>query len=288
MQNASRCGCQRKVPASVASRVRSPLWMFLAALFLCVAAPSWARGMPQEEPRALVGSLTVNGAVEVNGALVSTESMVFAGDSVATRENGRAALTIDGRGELDIAPRTRVVFSDDSRYLALVDRGTITFNAFGERSNLAVRVGDYIVGVAPGAPPQTAATVQREDDGSGLVSCAAGSVQVLAIQGDTSLSLEGGQSTSLDSENPRLAAVTPSDPILQRPPRMVKKHWLRTVLILACGAAVAAAIVATHRGGGGAATSSAPPSPTPSPSPSPTPSPTPSPNPTPLPVPIPL
>jgi hypothetical protein len=224
------------------------IWLPLAMLLVSVTVPAWARDTQHEKATKQLGSLVTSGGVEVNGAAAPAESTLFAGDSVTTREDGNATLTISGKGEFDIGPTTQVVFADDPRYLAQLTRGTVTFSSLAEHSNLGVRTGDYIVTVPPDVPSQTAATVERESDGSGLVSCTIGSVQVVAMEGDTSLALRAGQSTSLASEGGQaFAARTPSDPILAEPHKVVKKHLLRTFLIIAAGAGAAAGIVlATH------------------------------------------
>lgn len=247
----------------------------------------------QDNARQPMGTLTASGAVEVNGSAVAANSDVYAGDSITTRDGGTATLTINDEGKFEIAPLTQVIFAGRPQYAAQLNLGTLKFDAIAERSNLAIRAGDYVVRTAPDALPDTSATVRRTSDGSGLVSCAKGSVQVVALQGDTTLALRAGQSTSLALADKKVVtAYIPADPILATP-RSVNKHRLRTILIIASVAAVAAAVViATHHSGhGGPALVASPtpaPNPTPTPTPTPVPVPVPTPTPTPVPVPVPV
>lgn len=264
-----------------------PMRLFFYLLVFCVPVPAWARPVPQENARRPLGSLSVTGGVQINGAFVSSQSAVYAGDTVTTREDGEVTLTVRERGKFEIGPLTQVVFSDDSRFAAQLILGTVKFDALAEHSNLAVRAGDYVVSAAPGAVPEISATVRRTTDGSALVSCGKGSVQVVALQGDTSLALHAGQSASLASRGDVVRAVVPADPILASPQHAVKRHWLRTVLIVGVAAGVTAVIVASHHSGGPGHAANIGPSPTPTPNPTPVPAPTPSPTPAPTPTPTP-
>lgn len=258
-------------------------------LLVCASAPLLARAAPQENARKPIGSITTIGPVDINGSAVSTQSTVYAGDLIATHDGGDATVAIPDEGQFELAPVTQLIVSDGSRYAVQLSFGSVRFDTAAGGSNLAVRAGDYIVKVPPGTPPGTSATIRRTSDGAGLVSCAKGSVQVVAVEGDTSLGLVAGQSTSFASQNSVVAAVVPANPILG-PPRAAKKHWLRTILIIGVAAGVAAAVIAMHHGGDShpAAGSPSPkPTPTPAPTPSPTPTPTPAPTPTPVPTPTP-
>lgn len=261
----------------------------MALLSFCLSAPAWARPMPQQNARRAIGSLTVTGGVELNGEVISTETTVYAGDSISTREDGAATLALGDRGEFEIGPLTQIVFRVDSQYAAQLNLGTVRFDALAEDSNLAVRAGDYIVSASPDAAAETAATVRRTSDGYGLVSCTKGSVHVVSLEGDTSLALRAGQSTSLAAPAGAVVVARVGADRIREPIHAVKRHWLRTFLIIGAAATVAA-VVATHHGGGpGRATVSAtPPTPTPIPTPAPVPIPTPAPIPTPTPTPTPI
>ena len=267
----------------IVSATRRVIGPFLAALLVWastpLSTPITAYAMPQESARRLMGSLSAHGGVELNGALIIAESMVYTGDSVTTHDDGMATLTIGSKGEIEIAPLTQVVFSDSSQYAAQLNFGTVSFDSLADGASLVVRAGDYLVAPAPDALPNTSATVRRASDGSELVSCAKGGVQVIALEGDTSLALRAGQSTSLASVTNAVAAFAPADPILAQP-KHARNHHLRTVLMIGGAAAVAGLIIATRHGppAKGAVT---PPTPNPTPAPTPTPTPTPTPNPPP-------
>jgi ferric-dicitrate binding protein FerR (iron transport regulator) len=238
MKNENRRWTKSRSRAAISRRVG--LWPFLALplLSFCVAAPEWAQSSPQANARQPLGSLTTSGSVDVNGAAAKAQLTVFIGDSITTHENGNAKLTLASGGALVVAPLSQVVFTDSQRYLAAVNKGAITINAPDGRSNFAVRTGDYIVTAAPGAPPQTAASIERESDGSGLVSCSTGSVQVLAIEGDTSLVLNAGQATSLAFGDKTVEARAPTEPAVEAPPpKPSGRHWLRFIIIAPAAAA---------------------------------------------------
>ena len=247
----------------------------LAALAFFAPAPAAAQANAhvvfEDRSRSPMGSLAATGGVEVNGAAVPAQSIVYAGDSITTHDNGTATLTISNRGEFELAPVTQVVFSDDSRYAAQLNLGTLTFDTL-PGSNLGVRAGEYVVAVAPDSLADTSATVRRTSDGAGLVSCAKGRVQVVALEGDTSLALGAGQSTSFAAETSKISAVLASDPIVA-PAARVRSHRLRTVLIIAgaAAAATAIAVIASEHGGvhptAAAAPAPTPPAPTPTPNP---------------------
>ena len=273
-------------PAVVGTPFCLRICFLLAALFP-IAVPVLARGVPQRNARKPIGSLAASGPVQVNGSPASAGSLVFAGDSITTRDDSTATLTITGRGEFGIAPLTQIVFSGGPQYAAQLNLGSVTFDTFAPDSNLAVRAGDYVVTVAPDSLTDASVTVRRTTDGSGLVFCRKGSVQVQTLEGDTSLALEAGQSTSLASGMQAVAARVPADPILGPPSVAIKRHWLRTALIIGAGAAIVAVIIATHHGGSPSHAAVGSPSPTPDPNPIPNPTPAPTPNPNPIPTPTP-
>lgn len=232
--------------------------MFPATLAFCHPLSATAQTSPQQPVEAALpesapspmGSLAATGGVEVNGAPVSAQSTVYPGDSITTHDDGTATLTLSNQGKLELAPVTQVVFSDGSRYAAQLNLGALTFDMF-PGSNLAVRTGDYLVTVAPDSLADTSATLRRTSDGSALVSCDKGRVQVVALEGDTSLALQAGQSTSLAAESSEITAVVASDPVVAVAAGTVKHHRLRTVLIIAgaAAAATAIAVVAADHGG---------------------------------------
>lgn len=258
--------------------------LFLAVLAFFAPVPAAAQANAQvvleKSARSPMGSLTAMGGVEVNGAGVPAKSLVYPGDSITTHGDGTATLTISDRGQFELAPVTQVIFGDDTRYAAQLNLGTLTFDTL-PGSNLGVRAGEYVVAVADGSFADTSATVRRTSDGAGLVSCAKGSVQVVALQGETSLALRAGQSTSLAAETSKITAVVAPQPFVA-PAGTVKRHTLRTVLIIASAAAAATAIavIASEHAGAHVNKAAVPTTTQPTPTPTPTP-----PDPTPTPTP---
>ena len=259
-----------------------PLLMLVAA----DALPAYAgAGRPQDGQSEAVGSLTSIGTVQVNGAAAAAQSAVFAGDSLNTEQGGTATLAISGRGTIKVYPQSLVTVWAKSRYLAELDRGTAVITTLMGASGVGLRLGDYVVEGAPDAV-EAAAMVRLDTDGASVVTCISGSVRIVAVDGDTSLVLQRGQSTSLSVAPQAIATQAyPSSALKEREEGVRKKrHWGLIILGIGGSAAVAAAVVAT--GGGGASVStSVPPSPPPPAPPAPAPpppSPTP-PSPTPPP-----
>jgi len=253
--------------------------VFPLVLLSALAPSAHAGGRQQQnrQPKPLA-SLSATGTVLVNGIVAPAQSTVSVGDSLNTDQGGTATITIDGKGAIKVFPQSQILLIQNSSYVAELSRGTAATNTLSGAPGVALRVGDYVVGPAPDAPEATA-TIKLEKDGGGLVSCLAGTVQVVSVQGDTSVSLKMGQSTSISTAGQVIAAQATSSSALRDqeiigPAKRHHRVWL--VLGIAGGAAVAAAaVIVTH--GGGAAVS---PSPTPSPAPSPPPLPLPTPAPT--------
>lgn len=218
-------------------------------LFLFMEAPAWGQAIGQNSLRKPLGSLSTVGGVMVNSSAAAAGQTVFAGDSLTTNDSGIATVTISGKGAFKIAPNSQVEFPGSSRYSAQLKNGTVVMNTFIERSDVALRIGEYIVMAAPRAQ-QAAAMVKQDSDGSGLVSCLAGEVQVLAIQGDTALFLQAGQSTSISSGGQTVAVNAASPPTIPASTiPVVKKHWGWIMLgVAGAGGAAGAALAA---GGGG-------------------------------------
>lgn len=257
----------------VAVKFRRMIGLIPLILLFAVAFPAHASPQrEQNEQGQPLGSVSAIGSVQVNGATVADQSAVFAGDSLNTDQGGTATLTFVGKGTIKVYPESQIVVSGNSSYVAELLRGTAVTD-----SRVTVRIGDYVVGAAPDAPAGAAAMIRLGTDGGSIVSCIAGTVLVLAIQGDTSVVLNEGQSTSISTAGRAIAAqAATSSGSQDREGRIrTKHHWRLIILGIAGGAAVAAVVAAT--GGGDAAVSTslpptppdpAPPSPTP---PAPTP-----------------
>src|ERR1700675_4485593 len=101
--------------------------------------------LPQEPERKPLGVLSTVGEVYVNESRAPSESTVFPGDKLRTGESGAATFTVSGRGSLKISPKTQLSFVDDSRYVAVLDQGTVVMSVFGEAAKFATRTGEFVV-----------------------------------------------------------------------------------------------------------------------------------------------
>lgn len=207
----------------------------------------------QSQPKAL-GSLSVAGGVTINGSPAQPTQTIFAGDTVVTTNTGTATFTVGGQGSFKIAPLSQVSFSNVPRYVIELKQGTVVMDTFTQSPDLALRVGDYIVMADPTAA-QTSIIIKAESSGSGVITCASGGAHIVAIQGDTSLSLQPGQSTSISSQEQTVAATATPAPNSSSG----KKHkWLLFGLAGGGAAAAAGAAIAASGGGGHAVSPSHP------------------------------
>lgn len=272
---------------------RRPEQLYLVCMLVLVTAfavPTKAAArQDQDHRRNPLGTLSSTGVVQVNGAVAPAQSMVFVGDALNTDSGGTATVAIAGKGSIKVYPNSEIEFGGNPGYEAELVRGTAVTDTIPGGAGLALRIGDYLVRAAPDAP-QGAAMIRLENGGEGLVSCVNGAIQVADLQGDTSVLLSTGQSTSISTADEAITAqASPSRTSQDGEIRSATKrhHWGLIVLGIAGGAAVAAAVILTH-GGNAAVSTTMPPSPIPAPPtpPSPTPpAPTPPPPPPPSPIP---
>lgn len=286
----------RKAVATHLRAATAPISLLLVFSALG-ALPARANNQQQLQRRQPLGSLTATGAVQVNGAAVPAQAIVFAGDLIDTAPGGTAIVTITGEGTVKVYPQSEIVLDGNSQYMAELRRGTVVENTFSGASRAALRIGDYTVGAA--APPQstiasetpnaphTSALIRLDGDGAGLVSCVAGAIQVADLQGNTSLILKSGQSTSISTGGQAIAAQATAPPAsrdeeVRTPVRHLWRRWI--ILGVAGGAAAAAAVILT-RGSHAAIADPRSPAPTPGPPAPAPPAPAPSPEPPPAPAP---
>ena len=145
----------------------------LFTLLFAFATTAGASTLRQEaQPKAL-GSLSVAGGVTVNGSPAQPTQTIFAGDTLLTTNTGTATFTVSGQGSFKIAPLSQVSFSDGTRYIMELKQGTVVMDTFSAHSNLAMRIGDYIVMADPTAS-QAAIIIKAESNGAGVISCSPG------------------------------------------------------------------------------------------------------------------
>jgi hypothetical protein len=205
--------------------------------------------LPQEPERKPLGVLSTVGEVYVNESRAPSESTVFPGDKLRTGESGAATFTASGRGSLKISPKTQLSFVDDSRYVAVLDQGTVVMSVFGEAAKFEVRTGEFVVIPGPEAP-EAISQIERSADGSSRVLCKTGAIGVVALETAEGVFLRPDQSVAISAEG-RLQAVntpptTPGAPTTSS--RSGKKSYTGWIVlgVAAGGGGVAAAVLASR------------------------------------------
>jgi hypothetical protein len=206
--------------------------------------------LPQEPERKPLGVLSTVGEVYVNESRAPSESTVFPGDKLRTGESGAATFTVSGRGSLKISPKTQLSFVDDSRYVAVLDQGTVVMSVFGEAAKFATRTGEFVVIPGPEAP-EAISQIERSADGSSRVLCKTGAVGVVALETAEGVFLRPDQSVAISAEGRLQAVNTPSTtPGAPAPSSRIgkKSHTGWIVLGVAAGGGGVAAAVLASRG----------------------------------------
>ena len=148
---------------------------------------------PTKQP---LGSLSATGEVYVNDRPVPVESTVFIGDIIRTGENSTAIFTQTGNGTLKIGSQTQVVLTGDLQFSAELQTGTAVIDSISGPSGIKLRVRDIVV-VPAVRSRVTSAKIERQADGTFLVTCLDGDISTLALQGTAGRLLEAGQSVSV-------------------------------------------------------------------------------------------
>jgi hypothetical protein len=169
----------------------------LAALLLVclLVSPHAGFGQGQAAP---VGALRATGDVTVNGAAVTGMASVFAGDTVRTGRGGAAGITVAGRGTLVLGEWSEVSLPATTRFFAALKQGTVGLRALEGARNFQLQAGNFVV--VPGAEAESAAEVFRAADGATQVTCTAGTMGVIALEGEQSLFLHPGQTASISAQ----------------------------------------------------------------------------------------
>ena len=239
---------------------RKGKWSLSTVLFLLTAgltasllsAPARAAATAQQQAQGSrkypLGSLSATGEVYVNDKPVPVESTVFPGDTVRTGENSTAVFTMTGNGTLKIGSQTRVALPGEPQFAAELQTGTAVIDSLSGPSGIKLRVGGVVV-VPAVRSRVTSAKIERQADGTFLVTCLDGDISTLALQGTAGRLLEAGQGIS----------VTPSGQMLFQKqsggkslgsgmPGQLKGKSGWTLLGLAGGGAGVAALVLGHGG----------------------------------------
>jgi hypothetical protein len=175
---------------------------------LIFALPVGGQMLPDSQRQPL-GSLDSAGQVFVNEQQAPSELTVFPGDTLRTGETGTARLTAGGNSSLQISRQSQVVFSGDPHYVAELKSGAIAFKSLGGAGGAVVRAGNYVVVPASRTEASTVA-IEGAADGSFLVTCSAGSAEIVPLQEGSGILLQAGQSARISSKGELTTAATPS------------------------------------------------------------------------------
>lgn len=196
-----------------------------------------------------LGSLSATGEVYVNEKPVPVESTVFAGDTVRTGANSTAVFTMTGNGTLKVGALTQVVLTGDPQFAAELQTGTAVIDSLSGPAGIKLRVAGVVV-VPAVRSRVTSAKIERQADGTFLVTCLDGDISTLALEGTGGRLLEAGQSVSVTTGGQMVALKqSGGNSIGSGMPGALKgrKGW--TLLSVAGAGAGAAALVLTRSGG---------------------------------------
>lgn len=154
----------------------------------------------------------------------------------------------NGNGALKIGSQTQLVISGEPTFAAELRSGTVVINSISGPSGVKLRAARVVV--VPAVRSQlTAAKVERQADGSFLVTCLDGSVSAIPLQGTSGQLLEAGQSVSISPGGELVAHMEATVK-----PSASRKHgglnrtgW--TLLGVAGTGAGIAAVALGHKGG---------------------------------------
>ena len=258
----------REKGAKPTAKIHSVIFV-LQLLALYQLSSALAYGAPQEQQRQALGSLTTVGEVYVNDTVAPSDSPIFAGDALRSAGTGSATLTWSGKGSLQIYPNTEILFTGEPQYAAELKFGRVVMNSWRGATGMNLRAGNSVV-LAVAEGEQSVSNIEAPSDGSFLVTCEAGSVGVIPLQGENGNFIQAGQSVSISAQG-ELSAMGPqaaasAGPISKesvrdvRPPRSYRR-WILIALGTA-GAGAVAGILSSRRPGTHSNSPSASPTPT--------------------------
>jgi hypothetical protein len=259
--------CQKKVKPS--AKIHAVIFVLLQLLALYQLSTALAYGAPQEQQRQALGSLTTVGEVHVNDAVAPSDAPIFAGDLLRSAGTGTATFTWSEQGSLQIYPNTEIVFTGEPQYAAELKFGRVVMNSWRGATGMNLRAGNSVV-LAVAEGEQSVSNIEAPSDGSFLVTCEAGSVGVIPLQGGSGIFIQAGQSVSISAQG-ELSAMGPqaassAGPISKEPVRDVRpaRSYRRWILIAlgTAGAGAVAGILSSRRPGTPSNSPSASPTPT--------------------------
>jgi hypothetical protein len=217
---------------------------------------SLAYGAAQEQQRQALGSLTTVGEVHVNNAVAPSDGPIFAGDVLRSAGTGSATLTWSGQGSLQIYPNTELAFTGEPQYAAEMKFGRVVMNSWRGATGMNLRAGNSVV-LAVAEGEQSVSNIEAPSDGSFLVTCEAGSVGVIPLEGGNGIFIQAGQSVRISAQGELspmgTEAAASAGPISTEPVRDVRppRSYRRWILIAlgTAGAGAVAGILSSRRPG---------------------------------------
>jgi hypothetical protein len=181
----------------------------LALQFLLLATSAHGQVISPNQQRQSLGSLNSVGEVFVNESRAPSELTIFPADVLRTGETGTAILTTSGNNSFQISHQSQVVFSGDPHYFAELKLGAISVKTLGGTGGAVVRAGNFVV-LPTNRNEPTTVIIERMADGSFLVTCSAGNVGVIPLQGASGLYLRAGRSARISPTGELAALNTPA------------------------------------------------------------------------------
>ncbi len=246
--------------ATVGKREKSEPFVSAAFVFLLtlglqgflLSVPAKAAASKQDQAQSSrkypLGSLSATGEVYVNDKLVPVESTVFPGDTVRTGDNSTAVFTMTGNGTLKIGSQTQVGLVGDPQFAAELQNGTAVIDSISGPSGIRLRVGGVVV-VPAVRSRVTSAKIERQADGTYMVTCLDGDISTLTLQGTAGRLLEAGQAVSVTPSGQMLVQKQSGGKSIGSSLPALKGRTGWTLLGLAGSGAGVAALVLGHGGG---------------------------------------
>jgi hypothetical protein len=258
----------KKTKRTIASNFT--FWFIHVLALQLVLFPAVADGFPasQAQEKQALGSLSSVGQVYVSNSVAPAESTIFTDDMLRTDEMATAIFTISGKGSFEIASRSQLVFTGSQQYVAELKSGIVVMSSLSGPSGINLRIGKFVV-VAITQGEQSTARIESFLDILFLISCSAGSVGIVPVEGPAKgVFLQPGQSVSISAQGElsaptaTIASTTTSSstsPTQQSPSVQKKSHTGLIILgLAAAGGAGGAAAALGHKGGGQTVSPSSP------------------------------
>ena len=256
----------KKTKRSIASNLTS---CFVCVLILqLVLLPVRAEGRPASpaQEKQPLGSLSSVGHVYVGNSLAPAESTVFTGDTLRTDEMSTATFTISGKGSLEIASHSQLVFTDNPQYVAELKSGIVVMSSLSGPAGINLRIGNFVL-VAVTQDQQSTSGIESASDGSFRISCSEGSVGIVPLEGPANgIFVKAGQSVNispqgeLSAPTATVASTTTTSPTQHRQPIAAGSSHTGLIILglVGAGGAIGAGVALATKGSGSTVSPSSP------------------------------